>query len=203
MPEAALPDTSDEEEPEPPLTRAEKDKRTRALAQAEAKAEAPRLSHEIGWFSVILRLNLISLHAAEEAGGQGAKLAAYTMTMLLRQSQSKSKPKPKKAATDDEDDVLPSQSDDDKESESASHSSNEDESLSNMLDESSPAPEDDIFDLPHRRCSSSSVGFAAPDTDFNLDTNDKGQEDTSEGFPNIGRHYRHFGICQQHHLPRH
>ncbi|KAF8188564.1 hypothetical protein K438DRAFT_1972264 [Mycena galopus ATCC 62051] len=127
-------------------------------------------------------------------------------------SKSKSKPKPKKAATEDEDDVLPSQSDDDKESESASHSSDEDESLSNMLDEvrlfparlpCSPTPEDDIFDLPHRRRSSSSVGFAAPDTDFDLDINDNGQEDTSEGFPNIGRHYRHFGICQQHHLPRH
>ncbi|KAF8188563.1 hypothetical protein K438DRAFT_1972263 [Mycena galopus ATCC 62051] len=70
MPEPALPDTPDEEEPEPPLTRAEKGKRTRALAQAEAKAEAARLSHEI-----------------EEAGSQGAKLAAYMTTMLLRQSQ--------------------------------------------------------------------------------------------------------------------
>ncbi|KAF8201927.1 hypothetical protein K438DRAFT_2103329 [Mycena galopus ATCC 62051] len=107
-------------------------------------------------------------------------------------SKSKSKPKPKKAATDnEEDDVLPSQSDDDKESESVSQSSNEDESLSNMLDEraeviprgsmsSSPMPEDDVFDLPHRCRTSSSVGSAPPDTDFDLDTNDNGQEDTSE-----------------------
>ncbi|KAF8201926.1 hypothetical protein K438DRAFT_1932713 [Mycena galopus ATCC 62051] len=77
MPKPILSDTSNEEEPDPPLTRAEKSKRTRALAEAEAKAEAARLSHEIGWFSVISRLIPISLHAAEEAGGRGAKLAAY------------------------------------------------------------------------------------------------------------------------------